>query len=318
MNTVILLKICLFLFLGLTAFLLLSYLKESRVLSSVAGSAYQKALEQEVDRREEQQKLLLVEGQQEKVNLLYKLDLLVLQSNIRKFLPFASTEILLILTLILGAVSFGVVTSQSGTWIFGILGFAAVCFLSYMVLYFMALHNYKKTEDSLMTFINLLENYSSMEDELIAIFSRISPFLTEPVKSAIEQCCLEAEMTGDRRRAARNLEKRIEHDKFKELVRNLEICSRYEANYAEVIKDSRSLLREYLAAVKERKAIVNNARIEIAMIIGCCGLVFWMINDFTQSGIFSLLLGSTIGNILLVYCILMVLYAVWTVAFDRH
>lgn len=318
MNTIILLKVCLFLALGLTAFLSLSYLKEHKVLSSVAGTVYEKAKAQEEDRQSEQQRLLLIEGRQEKTTLLYKLDLLVLQSNIRKWIPFASTEILLVLTIILAAAGFAAVTSITGTWIFGILGFAGVCFLSYMVLYFMALSNYKKTEESLMTFINLLENYSSMEDELISIFSRINSFLTEPVRSAVEQCCIEAEMTGDRSRAIRNLEKRIEHEKFKELVRNLEICSRYEANYGEVIKDSRSLLREYLAAVKERKSILNNARIEIAMIIGCCGLVFWMINDFTQTGIFSLLLGSTAGNIILVYCILMVLYALWTVAFDRH
>ena len=90
------------------------------------------------------------------------------------------------------------------------------------------------------------------------------------------------------------------------------------ANYGEVIKDSRSLLREYLAAAKERKAILNNARIEIAMIIGCSGIVFWMMNDFTQAGIMSVLLGSMVGNIILAYCILMLLYAVWTVAIDRH
>lgn len=318
MNAIILLKVCLFFAVGLTAFLLLSYLREHKVLAVVAGTVFQKAKEQEEDRQSEQQKLILIEGRQEKTNLLYKMDLLVLQSNIRKVLPFASTEILLIFTVGLAAIGFMAVTSISGTWIFGILGFVGVCFLVYMVLYFMALSNYRKTEESLMTFINLLENYSSMEDELIAIFSRIQTFLTEPVKSAVEQCCIEAEMTGDKSRAIRNLEKRIEHEKFKELVRNLEICSRYEANYGEVIKDSRSLLREYLAAVKERKAILNNARVEIAMIIACCGVVFWMMNDFTETGILSLLLGSTAGNIILAYCILIVLYAIWTVAFDRH
>ena len=73
-----------------------------------------------------------------------------------------------------------------------------------------------------------------------------------------------------------------------------------------------------MAAAKERKAILNNARIEIAMIIGCSGIVFWMMNDFTQAGIMSVLLGSMVGNIILAYCILMLLYAVWTVAIDRH
>lgn len=318
MNTVILLKICLFFAVGLIAFLLLTCLKEHKVFSTVAGSVYEKAKEQEEERQSEQSRLLLIEGRQEKTNLLYKLDLLVLQSNIRKIIPFASTEILLILTIALSAAGFAVAASITGTWIFGILGFIGIGFLCYMVLYFMALNNYRKTEESLMTFINLLENYSSMEDELIAIFSRIQTFLTEPVRSAVEQCCMEAEMTGDKGKAIRNLEKRIEHEKFKEHIRNLEICSRYEANYGEVIKDSRSLLREYLAAAKERKAILNNARIEIAMIIGCCGVVFWMMNDFTQTGILAVLLGNTPGNMILVYCILMVLYAVWTVSFERH
>lgn len=318
MNTIILLKVCLFLTLGLTAFLLLSYLKAHKVLSSVAETVYEKAKAQEEERQAEQRKLLLVEGRQEKTNLLYKLDLLVLQSNIRKFIPFASTEILLVMTIILAAFGYIGVAYLTGTWIFGMLGFVGVGFLCYMVLYFMAISNYWNTEESLMTFINLLENYSSMEDELIAIFSRIQTFLTEPVRSAVEQCCIEAEMTGDKGRAIRNLEKRIEHEKFKELVRNLEICSRYEANYGEVIKDSRSLLREYLAAAKERKAILNNARVEIAMIIACSGIVFWMMNDFTQAGIMTVLLGSIAGNIILAYCILMLLYAVWTVAIERH
>ena len=75
---------------------------------------------------------------------------------------------------------------------------------------------------------------------------------------------------------------------------------------------------EFFATAKERKAILNNARIEIAMIIGCSGIVFWMMNDFTQAGIMSVLLGSMVGNIILAYCILMLLYAVWTVAIDRH
>ena len=318
MNTIILLKVCLFLALGLTAFLLLSYLKEHKVISSVAETLYEKAKAQETERQTEQRKLILVEGRQEKTNLLYKLDLLVLQSNIRKFIPFASTEILLVMTIILSAAGYAGVAYLTSKWIFGMLGFVGVSFLCYIVLYFMAFSNYRKTEESLMTFINLLENYSSMEDELIAIFSRIQTFLTEPVRSAVEQCYIEAEMTGDKGRAIRNLEKRIEHEKFKELVRNLEICSRYEANYGEVIKDSRSLLREYLAAAKERKAILNNARVEIAMIIGCSGIVFWMMNDFTQAGIMTVLLGSIAGNIILAYCILMLLYAVWTVAIERH
>lgn len=312
------LRICLFLMLGVTVFLLLGYLKGQKVITSVMENVYEKAKKQESERQTTQQKLLLIEGRQEKTGFMQKLDLLVLQSNIRKYIPFAGTELLLVSTIVLASLSLMFMMSLTGKWIFGILAFAGVPLLIYLALYFMALSNYRKTEDSLMTFMNLLENYSGMEDELIALFSRISIFLSDPIKTAVEQCCIEAEMSGNKGQAVRNLEKRIAHEKFQELVRNLEICSRYEANYGEIIKDSRSLLREYLAAVKERKAILNNARIEIALIIACSGVVFWMVNDFTEKGILIILLGSTVGNIILLYCIVMILYAIWTVAFERH
>ena len=42
MNTIVVLKVCLFLMLGVTAFLLLSYLKEHKVLSAVAETVYEK------------------------------------------------------------------------------------------------------------------------------------------------------------------------------------------------------------------------------------------------------------------------------------
>ncbi len=318
MDTIIILKLCLFFLILLTSFLFLTYMREHKVLFTAAENVYKRAKEQEEDRQKEQQELILVEGRQEKTSILYRLDLLVLHSNIRRWIPFATTEILLILTLGLASLCFMTVTKVTDTWIFGMLGFIGTAFLVYMVLYFIAQNNYKRTEESLMTFINLLENYSGVEAELISIFSRIKGFLSEPVKSAVEICCMEAEMTGDKGRAIRNLEKRIEHEKFKELIRNLEICSRYEANYGEVIKDSRGLLREYLAAAKERKSIINNARVEIAMIIGCCGIVFWMINDFTEVGIVTLLLSNVIGTLILAYCLIMIIFAVWTVAVERH
>ena len=54
MNTILLLRVGLFLALVLTAFLLLKYLKENKVLTSVADSVYEKAKAQESERQAEQ------------------------------------------------------------------------------------------------------------------------------------------------------------------------------------------------------------------------------------------------------------------------
>ena len=112
-------------------------------------------------------------------------------------------------------------------------------------------------------------------------------------------------------------------------VESTVLCDIYESDivgliqndprYAEIIKDSRSLIQEYSAYSQERKSIINNARIEILMIVGCCGLVFWMVDDFSTTGIMRVLLGTTAGNVLLLYCVAMLLAALWMViAVDKH
>ena len=211
------------------------------------------------------------------------------------------------------------VNHMTGIWIFGILGVGITGLSLYLLLYFLAGKNYQRTEKSLTTFLNLLENYSITSDDLINIFYKVAINMEEPVQSALYECYAEATSTGDIQTAMQNLEKKVEHEKFREIIRNLEICSRYEANYAEIIKDSRGLIQEYTAYSQERKSIINNARVEIVMIVACCGLVFWMVDDFSTKGILAVLLGTTVGNVLLLYCAAMVLFAFWMViAVDKH
>ena len=141
MNMLILLKICLFLMLGIAAYFMLSYLKEHSALTTVAENVYQKAKAQEEERQTAQQRLFLVEGRQEKTNLLYKLDLLVLQSNMKKYVPFASTEILMIFALGMAAAGFALVTSITGTWVFGMLGFVEIWWISIFIIFLFLFFN---------------------------------------------------------------------------------------------------------------------------------------------------------------------------------
>ena len=61
MNTILMLKIGLFLALMLTAFLLLKYLKEHKVITSISDSVYEKAKNQEEERKSEQQMKYLLD-----------------------------------------------------------------------------------------------------------------------------------------------------------------------------------------------------------------------------------------------------------------
>lgn len=317
-NTAII-KDALFFVLFLLAYYFFELVRNHKLLKEAVESVYERTREQEERRLSEQERIRLEEGVQEKTDFLYKLDMLLVYSNIKKWIPFMNTELFIGMTLILSVSAYLLVAKAAGVWIFGILGAGSVCIGIYLLLYFLSGINYQNTEKSLTTFLNLLENYSITSDDLIHILHRTAINMEEPIQSALYECYAEATSTGNTGLAMRNLQKKIEHEKFKELVRNLEICSRYEANYAEIIKDSRSLIQEHSAYSQERKSIINNARIEIMMIVGCCGLVFWMVDDFSSTGILNALLGTTAGNVLLLYCVVMLLIALWTViAVDKH
>lgn len=319
MQSIVIMKIVLFVVLCLLAYFGFELLKNHKVLKEAVENVYERTKQQEEKRTREQEQLRLEEGVQEKTDLLYKLDMLLVYSNIKKRIPFMNTEIFIGAGILLAVASYLLVSRFIGVWIFGLLAAGIVVLSLYLLLYFLAGMNYQRTEKSLTAFLNLLENYSTTSDDLVHIFHKVAINMDEPVQSALFECYAEATSTGDAQLAMRNLQRRIEHEKFKELVRNLEICSRYEANYAEIIKDSRSLIQEYTAYSQERKSIINNARVEIAMIVACCGLVFWMVDDFTSKGILTVLLGTTAGNVLLLYCIAMVLVAFWMViAVDKH
>lgn len=319
MQSSVMMKILLFVFVWLGTYLGFDFLKNHKVLKVAAQNVYEKTKQREEKRTQEQEQLRLEEGMQEKTDLLYRLDMLLIYSNLKRWIPFINTEIFIGMAILAAAAAYLTTNQITGVWIFGLLAAGGVLLCFYLLLYFLAGLNYQRTEKSLTTFLNLLENYSIASDDLIHIFNKVAINMEDPVQTALYECYAEATSTGDAQTAMRNLQKRIEHEKFKDLVRNLEICSRYEANYAEIIKDSRSLIQEYTAYSQERKSIINSARAEIVMIVACCGLVFWMVDDFTTQGIMKVLLGNTIGNVLLLYCAGIVLAAFWMViAVDKH
>ena len=319
MQSIVIMKAALFIVLLLVAYFGFELLRNHKIITDAVENVYERTKAQEERRLSEQERLRMEEGVQEKTDLLYRLDMMLVYSNIKKWIPFMNTEIFIGMAVLFSIAAYLIVSKATGVWIFGLLGAGCVCLSLYLVLYFLSGMNYQRTEKSLTAFLNLLENYSITSDDLIHILHKTAINMEEPVQSALYECYAEATSTGNAGLALRNLQKKIEHEKFKELVRNLEICSRYEANYAEIIKDSRSLIQEYTAYSQERKSIINNARIEILMIVGCCSLVFWMVDDFSTTGILNVLLGTTAGNALLLYCVAMLLAALWMViAVDKH
>ncbi len=158
--------------------------------------------------------------------------------------------------------------------------------------------------------MNLLENYSKTNDDILKIFGQVCPFLDEPLRSYVSDFYFSAVHDGDATRAFRNLEDSVGHEKLQEIIHNIEMCSKHEANYEDVIKDSRLSLSEYLGAREEKKAIVGNGRIEILMLLGASGICLGIFGGLVTN-MKAVLFGTPGGNALMGFGVAVLLYCGW-------
>jgi hypothetical protein len=80
-----------------------------------------------------------------------------------------------------------------------------------------------------------------------------TPILAE----ALEECYIEAQTTGNVSAALMGLADQFEHEKFKEIIINLEVCSRYTANLKVIVDSLRRNLMDAKRASQERRATAN-------------------------------------------------------------
>lgn len=314
---IITLKVILIILLTYAIYNCIKYIQENRAFEKSARKMFIKAEGKYRNRQEEELRKRFEEGNQEKISFFYKIDLMLERSGLRKKIKFLNTEIYLGIALVASSVAFISATIVTGAWIIGIIVFSIIVLMFYLIIYIMSGLNYEKVEGNILTFVNLLENYSQTNDDIVTIFGKIYEYLEEPLRGYIELFYEESISTGDVTKAFRNLENRIENTRFKEIIRNLEICSRHEANYQEIIKDCRYNLKEYLKNLQKKKAIIQNGRASLSMALGTSGFLVYMFSGFVPN-LSEILITSPIGNAIILYCIVIVAICIgMMLGFDR-
>lgn len=144
--------------------------------------------------------------------------------------------------------------------------------------------NWQRTEENLTKLLDFLDNYSVASGEITGILGQISRYMEEPVRSALDVCCYEAGTTGDTGMALLAMAERIEHPKFKELARNLEVSVRYCADFSILVNSSRRGLREYLRVAQERRGMMREAAINLMLLAAMSAVVLLIVDHFTKSG----------------------------------
>lgn len=297
-----------------TIFTLLMLARKNKALIKASNELTKALNKNEQKRSKEQLENVLIEGENENQSIFYKLDVLIIQSGLKKSIPFLNSESFLIFTIFFGLIASIIAQKMLKAYLISVIVFVVFCAFSYMIIYIIAGKKFIQTEQCIMQFANLLDNYSKTSDDIVDIFGKISYYIDEPLKTAIIECHTEAINTGDISTSFRNLSTKIEHPKFKEIIRNLEICRKHEANYGTIVKDIRYNLKEYLKSKEERKAEEQTARISMAIMTLFGIIILYIVNGFVSEGtVLTILMSSFLGQCIILYFIILFLIVLFNI-----
>ena len=228
----------------------------------------------------------------------YKLEQELNYSGLKRRFPYLTAEIWIVLNIVAAALV-GICLLVGYGWKIMFSGLGVLGVLEYFCLYFCKLRAFRSVYTNLIKFLDFLGNYSITSGELTGIFAQISKYVDEPLKTVLEECSYEAQTTGDASLALLSMAEKIEHPKFKELVRNMEISVRYCADFSLLVKNSRRMMREYLRLGEERRSLMREALINMMLLAGMSVFTLVVVNGLLETSIWVILWDTIPGRIAL-------------------
>lgn len=164
-----------------------------------------------------------------------------------------------------------------------------------------------------IAFMNLVENFSRTSTDIAQVCDKAAYYMREPLKSIVEDFVTDIRIYGDNDKAFQKIQKELVGCKLQEIFKSFEICQRHEGNFAKIVEDSKQSAREFDKSIMIRRAIVANARGDLAALLVASGIVLLMLNDFMTKNVWEMLSASPIGIGILAYEGLCLVLVVWVI-----
>ena len=166
-----------------------------------------------------------------------------------------------------------------------------------ILLRYLRSRNLRAVNENLIKLLNFLGNYSITAAEVTGVFDQVSRYMEEPIKTALEECYMEAQVTGDAGMALVTMGEKIEHPKFKELARNIEISIRYCADFTALVNSSRRSMREHLRITQERKGMLREAMVNMLLLMAMSLAVLLTVARLINLSFGQLVWGTIVGRV---------------------
>ncbi|MDY3374688.1 MAG: hypothetical protein SOX50_15595 [Terrisporobacter othiniensis] len=261
-------------------------------------------------RQELEEKVRREEGNVIKKGFIHHIDIMIERSRLRKKIPFLTTELYLVISIIVGLACFILSKLFIQFWVVNVLVGILSVFGMYLVIYYSSGFNFEKIDDQIITLINDIENFSNVSNDIVTIFENVADYLDDPLDEYFMEFVQYSRETGDIEGAFKNIEGKLENEKLQNLFKNLEIASRNRANYKELMKEARSIFSGYFDSKTKRKILISNGRAGIfTLLIVGIGMLYFV--GLFIEGFTAYIINTFFGNVLMFLGIILFLYALW-------
>ena len=279
------------------------YLRKSKIiekgLMAVRGSIEDTTAKRQIEAHAN----LLIRGQKHKSKLekiIEKPEKLYIYSRIGKIVRGLSFEVWVVLIVLTTAGAYFGTVFITKNFITGLMAATGYYVSIKIVEIILARKNFKVIDRSLLEFLNQLGNFSVIQGEITNVLHQTAQYAPPILAEALEECYIEAQTTGNVSVALMGLSEQFEHEKFKEIIINLEVCSRYTANLKVVVNSLRRNLMDAKRASQERRAVADGAIVEMVIMSCMLLVVLVLVDKMIQTSIWEVLFHSIVGYIALV------------------
>ena len=263
------------------------------------------------DRIKKKELILLYEGTIEKKTFIDKIDDIIENSAIRITLPFLTSEVFLCITVLLSVIItfiFNVFIFRF--FIFDLLIFIAALFVPYLILKQITKIIYNQIDNQILGWINTISNLCISNNDIVTIIDKASQYMKTPLKQYSETFVFEARQGFSIKQAFKNFEDKVENRRLKQIIRNLSVCSKHDADYKKTIDKSRIVLKSYFVEKERRKKDLREGRKDICITIGMGIGLFLLVLSFQES-FANNLFGTLPGNLILGFNICILFFSVF-------
>ena len=227
-----------------------------------------------------------------------RIDRALVYSGIVRLLPGLTTEKFIAMMSVACALIFISSGIAAGVIAGGIIT-AVFLFSVYAFIKLLEIRNLRKTGEDLPRLLDLLGSYAASGAVYSNIFGQISIYMNEPLRTVFDECGAEGRLSGDISLALLTMADKIEHPQFKQLIRNMEITSRYSEDIAGLVSDTRRSLRDYLKESSDRKAMLRESAINMVLLMVMSYVVIAISASLAETQVSTVVLGSIPGRLTL-------------------